>query len=246
MGTVNTRAAHGCLCQPNTLPSARRNLPHPWGTQPQKLWCRLWLETMGVFCLPATHRNKLTLRQPSQMSWASSETTFQILVQVWCFPTPISAVIYLTTFKVTQNQEWGKGIPLVPGHFRRDPSPTSSHPWLKHYSHMTQITEPPQRTMPQAGMVQVLSEKAILLWHDLCQASYHPPQCFLPHQMPPPVQQPTCWQGCSMSQIKELTLISIATQEIFPQTSAFVILSFLCTRHEAGLKAQGLYNSAAW
>lgn len=83
--------------------------------------------------------------------------------QVWCFPTPTSAVIYLTTSKVTQKQEWGKGIPLVPGHFRRQPSPTSSPSWLKHYNHTMQITEPPQRTVPQAGTVQVLPEKAILL-----------------------------------------------------------------------------------
>lgn len=65
--------------------------------------------------------------------------------------------------KVTQKQEWGKGIPLVPGHFRRQPSPTLSRSWLKHYSHMMQIMEPPQRTLPQAGMIQVLPEKATLL-----------------------------------------------------------------------------------
>lgn len=91
--------------------------------------------------------------------------------------------------------------------------------------------------MPQAGMVQVLPEKAILLCHDLCQTSYHPPECFLPHKMPALLQLPTCWQGCCpMSQTKELTMVSIATQQKFPQNSAFVILSFLCTQCEAGLK----------
>lgn len=118
--------------------------------------------------------------------------------------------------------------------------------WFKHYSHMMQITEPPQRTVPQAGRVQVLPEKAILLWHDLCQISHHPPECFLPHHMPALAQLPTCCQGCSTSQIKELTLVLITTHQKFPQTSALVILFFLCTQCEAGLKAQGLYNSAVW
>lgn len=82
------------------------------------------------------------------MNWVSSETTFQIptgvFMQVWCILTPISAVIYLTMSKVTQKWEWGKRVPPVPGHFRRRPSLSSSHTWLKHDSHMMQITEPPQ------------------------------------------------------------------------------------------------------
>lgn len=40
----------------------------------------------------------------------------------------------------------------------------------------------------------------------------YPLQCFLPHHMLPLVWLPTCQQGCSKSQTKELPLISIASQ----------------------------------
>lgn len=170
----------------------------------------------------------------------------------WCFYTGV--VHSHTDFScdlpnhVQGDPKMGKRVHPVPGHFRRRPSLSLSHSWLKHYSHMMQITEPPQRTTPQAEMLQVLFGKAILLWQVLRQIRFsrHYPERFLPHQMPPLVWLPSCRQGCSMSHTEELTLISIATQQKFPQTPAFVTLSFLCTQHEARIKAQGLYNAAAW
>lgn len=64
-----------------------------------------------------------------------------------------------------------------------------------------------------------------------------PQSASFPTRCQPPIQLPTCRPGCSMSQTKEQTLVSIVTQQKFPQTPAFVTLSFLCTQHEAGLKA---------
>lgn len=69
---------------------------------------------------------------------------------VRCAPTLVSAVIYLPKSKETQKWEWGRRVPPVPGHFRRQPG---LHSWLKHYSHTMQITEPPQRATPQAEML---------------------------------------------------------------------------------------------
>lgn len=105
-----------------------------------------------------------------------------------CALTLVSAVIYLPTSKETQKWEWGRRVPPVPGHFRRQLGPSLSHSWLKHCSHMMQITESPQRTTPQAETLQVLYGKVILLWHALDQTRFwrhsHLPHClFLPHQM---------------------------------------------------------------
>lgn len=128
------------------------------------------------------------LNEPSFLRNHISNTS--VSTQVWCIPTPISAVIYLTTSKVTQKQERGKTVPPVPGHFRRRPSLSSSRYWLKHYSHMMQITKPSQRTTPWAEMLQVLFGKAILLWLALCKIRfwrhYHPPEHILPCQIPSP------------------------------------------------------------
>lgn len=105
---------------------------------------------------------------------------------------------------------------------------------------MMQITEPPQRATPQAEMLQVLSGKAILLltspMPDQILKTLPFPRALSFHPLPPLVQLPTSQQGCPVSQTKELTLISTAIPQKFPQTLA-LSLSFLCSQHEAELNA---------
>lgn len=205
----------------------------------------LWPETMGVLCLPATYRYELTLQQLPQMNRASSESTIQIptgvSTQVWCIPTPISTLFYPTTSKVTQIQEWGKRVPSVSGHFRRQPSFSSPHSWLKHSSHMMQIIDFHKELHHKLRCFKFYLGKLFCSDMPYARSDFEDiailQGAFVPIRCHPLVWLPTCRQGCSTSQNKELMLTSTATQKKLPQTSAFVTLPFLGTRHEVGLKA---------
>lgn len=149
--------------------------------------------------------------------------------------TDFSCNFYLTMSKVTQKQEWGKGISFVPEHFRRQPSPVLSRSWFKHLATWCKLQSLHKDLCHKLVWFRFYLRKLFC-----CDMTYARP-VIIPQSafflMSALVQLPTCWQGCcSMSQIKELTMVSIATQQKFPQNSAFVILSFLCTQCEAGLK----------
>lgn len=174
------------------LPSARRNLSHPRSTRLWKTRCACGQKQRVCFASqPPTAMSLPFDTCPKRTEFPHKpHFKYQLVFLPRCGVFPHQFQLWFTqprprSFKNRSEER----VPSVPGHFRRQHSFSSPHSWLKHSSQMMWIIDFHKEHHHKLRCFEFYLGKLFLLWHALRQIRfwrhYHPPECFLPHHMPP-------------------------------------------------------------